>query len=470
MFRGRVRHVHFVGVGGVGMSGLAEILRSLEFEVSGSDLKESSTTRRLTSLGVRIDIGHRAENVRGVDVVVYSSAIRPDNPELTEARALGIPAIGRAEMLAELMRVKYGVAIAGSHGKTTTTSLVATVLRAAGLDPTVVVGGKMAALGTNARLGAGDLLVAEADESDGSFLRLTPTIAVVTNIDPEHLDHYGTHERIKDAFVEFAARVPFYGLAVLCLDHPHVQDLLPRIPRRHVTYGVSPQSDYSARGIQFRGLETSFNAYRRGEPLGGFTVKMPGAHNVLNCLATIAVADELEVPLDVTKQALATFGGVARRFTIVGSIGGITLVDDYGHHPAEIRATIDAARRAFPGEDHRVVVAFQPHRHTRTRDLFDEFTRAFNQADVLLVTDIYAAGEPPIPGVTAERLVQSIREHGHHDARFVADKADLPEALEQIVRPGDVVIALGAGDVNACVRDLKARLEAKGLPSEERSA
>ncbi|WP_437511619.1 UDP-N-acetylmuramate--L-alanine ligase [Sorangium sp. So ce1099] len=470
MFRGRVRHVHFVGVGGVGMSGLAEILRSLEFEVSGSDLKESSTTRRLTSLGVRIDVGHRAENVRGVDVVVYSSAIRPENPELTEARALGIPAIGRAEMLAELMRVKYGVAIAGSHGKTTTTSLVATVLRAAGLDPTVVVGGKMAALGTNARLGAGDLLVAEADESDGSFLRLTPTIAVVTNIDPEHLDHYGTHERIKDAFVEFAARVPFYGLAVLCLDHPHVQDLLPRIPRRHVTYGVSPQSDYSARGIQFRGLETSFNAYRRGEPLGGFTVKMPGAHNVLNCLATIAVADELEVPLDVTKQALATFGGVARRFTVVGSIGGITLVDDYGHHPAEIRATVDAARRAFPGEDHRIVVAFQPHRHTRTRDLFDEFTRAFNQADVLLVTDIYAAGEPPILGVTAERLVQSIREHGHHDARYVADKADLPEALEQIVRPGDVVIALGAGDVNACVRELKARLEAKALPSQEGSS
>ncbi|WP_437985275.1 UDP-N-acetylmuramate--L-alanine ligase [Sorangium sp. So ce117] len=466
MFRGRVRHVHFVGIGGVGMSGLAEILRSLEFEVSGSDLKESSTTRRLTSLGVRIDIGHRAENVRGVDVVVYSSAIRPENPELTEARALGTPVIGRAEMLAELMRVKYGVAIAGSHGKTTTTSLVATVLRAAGLDPTVVVGGKMAALGTNARLGAGDLLVAEADESDGSFLRLTPTIAVVTNIDPEHLDHYGTHERIKDAFVEFAARVPFYGLAVLCLDHPHVQDLLPRIPRRHVTYGVSPQSDYSARGIQFRGLETSFNAYRRGEPLGGFTVKMPGAHNVLNCLATIAVADELEVPLDVTKQALATFGGVARRFTVVGSVGGVTMIDDYGHHPAEIRATIDAARRAFPGEDHRVVVAFQPHRHTRTRDLFDEFTRAFNQADVLLVTDIYAAGEPPIPGVTAERLVQSIREHGHHDARFIADKADLPEALEKIARPGDVVIALGAGDVNACVRGLKARLEAKSPPQE----
>jgi UDP-N-acetylmuramate--alanine ligase len=461
MFRGRVRHVHFVGIGGIGMSGLAEILRSLEFDVSGSDMKKSAVTHRLESLGVRVDVGHRTENVAGVDVVVYSSAIAPTNPEITEARALGIPVIGRAEMLAELMRVKYGVAIAGSHGKTTTTSLVATVLRAAGLDPTVVVGGKMAALGSNARLGAGDLLIAEADESDGSFLRLTPTIAVVTNIDPEHLDHYGTHEQLKDAFVEFAARVPFYGLAVLCLDHPHVQDLLPRIPRRHVTYGVSPQADYSARAIQFRGLSTSFNAFRRGEPLGGFTLKMPGAHNVLNCLAAIAVADELEVPLDVTKQALATFGGVARRFTVIGVAGGVTLVDDYGHHPAEIRATLDAAQRAYPREDHRVIVAFQPHRYTRTRDLFEEFTRAFNQADVLLVTEVYAAGEAPIEGATAERLVQAIREHGHHQAEYVPNKADLPDMLERIARPGDVVIALGAGDINQAVRTLKARLEAK---------
>jgi UDP-N-acetylmuramate--alanine ligase len=470
MFRGRVRHVHFVGIGGVGMSGLAEILRTLEFDVSGSDMKESGTTRRLKELGVRIDLGHRLENISGVDVVVYSSAISPQNPELTEARALGIPVITRAEMLAELMRVKYGVAIAGSHGKTTTTSLVATVLRAAGLDPTVVVGGKMAALGSNARLGAGDLLVAEADESDGSFLRLTPTIAVVTNIDPEHLDHHGSHERLKEAFVEFAARVPFYGLAVLCLDHPHVQDILPRVPRRHVTYGVSPQSDYAARGIQFRGLETSFNAYRRGEPLGGFTVRMPGAHNVLNCLATIAVADELEVPLDVTKQALATFGGVARRFTVVGVVGGVTLVDDYGHHPAEIRATIEAAQRAYPGENHRILVAFQPHRYTRTRDLYDDFTRAFNQADVLFVTDIYAAGEAPIPGIDAGRLVQSIREHGHHCANYVADKAELPQLIEQQLSPGDVVIALGAGDINACVRELKVRLEAKHGPAPEPQA
>jgi UDP-N-acetylmuramate--alanine ligase len=460
MFRGRVRQIHFVGIGGVGMSGLAEILRSLSFDISGSDLKASATTQRLSGIGVRIDVGHRAENVAGADVVVYSSAIDQGNPEIVEARALGTPVITRAEMLAELMRVKYGVAIAGSHGKTTTTSLVATVLRSAGLDPTVVVGGKMAALGSNARLGAGDLLVAEADESDGSFLRLTPTIAVVTNIDPEHLDHYGSHDRLKEAFVEFAARVPFYGLAVLCLDHPHVQDILPRIQRRHVSYGLNPQADYSARAVQFRGLETSFNAYRRGASLGGFTVKMPGVHNVLNCLATIAVADELEVPLDVTKQALSTFGGVSRRFTVVGRAVGRTLVDDYGHHPAEIRATLEAARRAYPSEEHRIVVAFQPHRYTRTRDLFDDFSRAFNQADVLVVTDIYAAGEAPIEGVSAERLVQSIREHGHHAAHYVQDKAELPRVLEQMSREGDIVITLGAGDVNAALPALKTRLEA----------
>jgi len=462
MFRGRVRHVHFVGVGGVGMSGLAEILRSLEFDVSGSDLKESSTTRRLESIGVRVDIGQRAQNVSGVDVVVFSSAITPDNPELVEARALGTPVIARAEMLAELMRVKYGVAIAGSHGKTTTTSLVATVLRAAGLDPTVVVGGKMSALGSNARLGAGDLLVCEADESDGSFLRLTPTIGVITNIDAEHLDHYGSLSNLKSAFVEFASTVPFYGLAVLCLDDPEVQNILPSVSRRHATYGVSPQADYAARGIQFRGLETSFNAFRRGQPLGGFTVRMPGHHNVMNCLAAIAVADELEVPLDVTKQALSTFGGVARRFSLVGDVGGVKLIDDYGHHPSEILATLDAARRAFPGDDHRVIVAFQPHRYSRTRDLFEEFTRAFNQADVLLVTDIYAAGEKPIEGATAERLVQAIREHGHHHCAYVPDKLQLPERLEEIARPGDVVIALGAGDINQCVRQLKVRLERQG--------
>jgi UDP-N-acetylmuramate--alanine ligase len=461
MFRGRVRHVHFVGIGGIGMSGLAEILRTLAFDVSGSDLRENDTTRRLAAMGVRVDVGHRAENVAGADVLVYSSAVSPDNPELKAARAQGTPAIARAEMLAELMRLKYGVAIAGSHGKTTTTSLVATVLRAAGLDPTVVVGGKMAALGSNARLGAGDLLVAEADESDGSFLRLTPTIAVVTNIDPEHLDHYGTHEALKDAFVEFALRVPFYGLGVLCLDHPHVQDILPRVSRRHVTYGLSPQADYSAKGIAQRGLETHFKAYKRGEPLGEFVLRMPGVHNVQNCLAALAVADELEVPLDVTAQALSTFGGVARRFSVVGEAGGVTLVDDYGHHPAEIEATLSAAQAAAFG---RIVVAFQPHRYSRTKALFGEFSRAFNRADLLFVTDVYAAGEAPIEGATGEALARAVAEHGHHAARYAPDRARLVDELAAVCRPGDVVIALGAGDINQVVRELGARLGGGARP------
>ncbi len=463
MFRGRVRHIHFVGVGGIGMSGLAEILRTLEFDVSGSDLKPNDITRRLQAMGVTIQEGHRAENVTGADVVVYSSAIRPDNPEIVRARELDIPIIPRAEMLAELMRVKYCVTIAGSHGKTTTTSLVATVLRAAGLDPTVVVGGQVNALGSNARLGAGDLFVAEADESDGSFLRLTPTIAVVTNIDPEHLDHYGTHENLKDAFVRFINGIPFYGLAALCLDHPHVQEILPRIARRHVTYGLSRQADYRAGYPSFEGLETRFDAYRRGEPIGRFTVRMPGAHNVLNSLAVLAVADELAIPLDVTRDAIASFHGVQRRFTVVGQptftkegkTGDVLIVDDYGHHPAEVEATLEAAQRGF---DRRVVVAFQPHRYTRTHALFDEFTRAFNRADLLFVTEVYPAGEAPIEGATGKALAAAIHAHGHHSVRYVADKKQVAAELLAVVEPGDIVILLGAGDINASARELKAAL------------
>jgi len=348
MFRGRVRHIHFVGVGGIGMSGIAEVLLSLGYAVSGSDLKEGDTTRRLVSLGATITAGHRAELVRGADVVVYSSAVTPENPELVAARAEGIPVIPRAEMLAELMRLKYGIAIAGSHGKTTTTSLVSTVLSAAGLDPTVVIGGKLNAIGTNAKAGSGELLVAEADESDGSFLKLTPTIAVVTNIDPEHLDHYGSHDAIKTAFVEFSQRVPFYGLAVMCLDHPHVQAILPRIDRRHVTYGTTPQADYMALEPTFHGTRTSFTVMRRNESLGRFEVHVPGRHNVLNCLATIAVADELDIPRAITRDALASFEGVQRRFTVVGEHEGVTYVDDYGHHPAEVEATLHAARSGYP--------------------------------------------------------------------------------------------------------------------------
>ncbi|HEY8041114.1 MAG TPA: UDP-N-acetylmuramate--L-alanine ligase [Polyangiaceae bacterium] len=463
MFRGRVRHVHFVGIGGIGMSGLAEILRTLEFDVSGSDLKPNENTRRLEGLGVRVFPGHAAENVAGADVVVYSSAIDPTNPEIARARALEIPIIPRAEMLAELMRVRYAVTIAGSHGKTTTTSMVATVLRAAGLDPTVVVGGKVNALGTNARHGEGDLFVAEADESDGSFLRLTPTIAVVTNIDPEHLDHYGNFAAVKDAFVQHANKVPFYGLCVMCIDHPSVQEVLPRIERRHVTYGIARQADYRAKNPRFEGLATHFDAFRRNEPLGQFVVHMPGAHNVLNALAVIAVADELEVPLDVTRDAIAGFHGVQRRFTVLGQPaytkngkrGDVMIVDDYGHHPAEVEATLDAAQRGF---DRRVVVAFQPHRYTRTKLLFDEFTRAFNKADVVIVTDVYAAGEKPIEGATGEALADAMRAHGHHGVSFVRDKKNVARALHDVVEPGDIVIALGAGDINASARELLAML------------
>jgi UDP-N-acetylmuramate--alanine ligase len=469
MFRGRVRHVHFVGIGGIGMSGLAEILRTLDFDVSGSDLKPNENTRRLEGLGVRVFIGHAADNLGGADVLVYSSAIDPTNPEIARARALEVPIIPRAEMLAELMRVRYAITIAGSHGKTTTTSLVATVLRAAGLDPTVVVGGKVNALGSNARLGEGDLFVAEADESDGSFLKLTPTIAVVTNIDPEHLDHYGTHEAVKEAFVQHANRVPFYGLCVMCIDHPSVQEILPRIERRHVTYGVARQADYRAKNTRYEGLSTHFDAFRRDEPLGRFVIQMPGAHNVLNALSVIAVADELEVPLDVTRDAIAGFHGVQRRFTVLGQPaftkggkrGEVMIVDDYGHHPAEIEATLDAAQRGF---DRRVVVAFQPHRYTRTKLLFDEFTRAFNKADVVVVTDVYPGGEKPIEGATGEALAEAIRAHGHHAVTYVRDKKQVAQALRDVVEPGDIVIALGAGDINASARELLAMLTKEGTP------
>jgi UDP-N-acetylmuramate--alanine ligase len=463
MFRGRVRHVHFVGIGGIGMSGLAEVLRTLDFDVSGSDLRPNDSTRRLEALGVRVFFGHAPDNVTGADVIVYSSAIRPENPEVARARALEIPIIPRAEMLAELMRTRYAVTIAGSHGKTTTTSLVATVLRAAGLDPTVVVGGKVNALGTNARHGEGDLFVAEADESDGSFLKLTPTIAVVTNIDAEHLDHYGTHDAVKRAFVEHANRVPFYGLCVLCIDHPSVQEILPRVERRHVTYGVSRQAGYRAENPRFEGLATHFDAFRRSESLGRFVIHMPGAHNVLNALAVVAVADELEVPLDVTREAIAGFHGVQRRFTVLGQPGyakggrqgDVLVVDDYAHHPAEIEATLDAAQRGF---DRRVVVAFQPHRYTRTKLLFDEFTRAFNKADVVFVTDVYPAGEKPIQGATGEELADAIRAHGHRAVSFVPDKKKVASALAGVLEPGDLVIALGAGDINASARELLAIL------------
>ncbi|HYH98122.1 UDP-N-acetylmuramate--L-alanine ligase [Hyalangium sp.] len=459
----KTRHaaqVHFVGIGGIGMSGIAEVLLNLGYRVSGSDLKGSDITRRLAAMGASIYEGHKAQNLVQADVVVISSAVKKDNPEVVAARQRKIPVIPRAEMLAELMRLKYAVAVAGSHGKTTTTSMVATVLSAAGLDPTAVVGGKVNVLDSNAKLGKSELMVVEADESDGSFLKLHPAITVVTNIDPEHMDHYGTLEVLKTAFVEFCNRVPFYGLNVLCLDHPNVQELLPRLEKRVVTYGSSHMADYRLEGITLEGFTTRFQAFRRDEPLGEFRVRMVGAHNALNALAVIAVAEEMEIPLDTVRGALAEFGGVQRRFTVRGEVSGITVVDDYGHHPTEVLATLAGARRAF---GRRLVVAFQPHRYSRTHDLKKEFTTSFNDADVLFVSSVYAAGEEPIPGATGDALAEAIRAHGHRDVTYVEKRVDLPAAIAPRLREGDIVLTLGAGDITQVGPDLLALLGKTGV-------
>lgn len=460
--------IHFVGIGGIGMSGIAEVLLTLGYRVSGSDLKESDSTRRLQSLGGVIRCGHLAEHLtllgQEADVVVISSAVHPDNPEVVGARARGIPVIARAEMLAELMRLKYGIAIAGSHGKTTTTSLIATVLRHAGLDPTAVIGGKLPQLGSNARLGQSEYLVAEADESDGSFLHLAPAVAVVTNIDPEHLDHYGDFSRLCAAFLSFINKVPFYGRAVLCIDHPEVRALIPRVTKRFVTYGLLPQADYRAEELTFSGTTSRFIAVRRGERLGPIELPIPGAHNVQNALATLAVGDLLGIPLAMMQEALATFQGVGRRFTRRG--GGqlhtapngaeITVIDDYGHHPAEIRATLAGARAGFP--DRRLVAIFQPHRYTRTRDLMPDFARAFDDAALVFLTEVYAAGETPIAEATSAVLAERMREHGHPAARLVARRADVATALMPELRAGDLVITFGAGDVWQCGEELLSQL------------
>ncbi len=441
---GRIEKIHFVGIGGIGMSGIAEVLLNLGYKVSGSDLRKSEITERLASLGGEIFYGHVRENVAGVDVVVISSAVKNDNPEVQEAREHLIPVIPRAEMLAELMRMKYGIAIAGTHGKTTTTSMVATLLGFAGIDPTIVIGGRLNSLGSNARLGQGKFLVAEADESDGSFLKLSPTIAVVTNIDADHLDFYSGIEEIKDTFVEFINKVPFYGLTVLCIDNDNVADIIPRVNKRFLTYGLSAQADIRACDIKLAGLSTSFVAQYRGERLGEISFKMPGAHNVLNALAAIGVALELNVPFPVIQEGFRDFGGVGRRFQVKGEVNDIMVVDDYGHHPTEIRATLAAASG---GWDRRLVVVFQPHRYTRTKELYDEFVKAFHDADVLILTDIYPAGEEPIEGVTAEALARSVRQHGQKDVTHIADREELVGHLQAILKPGDILLTLGAGNI-----------------------
>ena len=456
--RHRVRKVHFVGIGGIGMSGIAEVLLNLGYRVTGSDLAESETTQRLRGLGAEVFLGHRAENLKDADVVVTSSAVRKENPEVLAAHERLIPVIPRAEMLAELMRMKYAIAVAGTHGKTTTTSMIATVLAHGGLDPTAVIGGKLNAFGSNAKLGEGELLVAEADESDGSFLKLTPTIAVVTNIDPEHLDHYGNLEEIKKAFLEFINKVPFYGLAVLCLDHENVQALIPRVAKRFATYGLTTQAHYRATDISFNGLTTTFRAFENDRELGMLSIRMPGLHSVYNALATLATASELDVGFGVVEEALGSFSGVQRRFQVKGEWGGVMVVDDYGHHPAEIKATLSAAKR---GWGRRTVVVFQPHRYTRTRDLFKDFLTAFNQADVLFLTGIYAASEDPISGLKVEDLCEGIKGHGHKDVTLVPEKDKIVERVLPRLRPGDIFFTLGAGDVwkvgEALIEKLKER-------------
>ena len=446
------QRIHLVGIGGSGMSGIAEILLSTGYAVSGSDVKTTPITQRLRNMGAKIHEGHQAENVHGAHVVVVSSAVRPENVEVVEAHRLKIPVIPRAEMLAELMRLKYGIAVAGAHGKTTTTSMVASVLAAADLDPTFVVGGRVNHAGANARVGQGEYMVVEADESDRSFLLLAPVIAVVTTIDREHLDHYHSLEEIQETFLQFVNRVPFYGTVILCLDEPNVQSILPNVKRPVITYGTSSQADLVISEVALRGLASDFRLAYHGEDLGIFHLATPpGIHNVRNAAAAAAVALYLNVASDLIREGLAKFAGVGRRFDIKGVVNDITVVDDYGHHPAEIRATLKAARGC---QFNRLLALFQPHRYTRTQHLWDEFVRAFNEADILALVDVYAAGEAPVPGITSEALANSIREAGHKNVQYFHSMQDAIEFLLREARPGDAIMTIGAGNVSRASSEL----------------
>lgn len=459
----RISHIHFVGIGGVGMGGIAEVLCNLGYHVSGSDLKENALTRRLSGLGAKVHVGgHRAEWVTGADVIVVSSAVDPTNPEVAAAHAQRIPVVRRAEMLAELMRFRYGIAVAGTHGKTTTTSLVASVLAEGGLDPTFVIGGRLNSAGSNARLGAGDYLVAEADESDASFLHLAPVIAVVTNIDADHMSTYGgDFARLRQTFIEFLHQLPFYGLAVLCLDDAEIADLLSKVPRPVLTYGIASDADVRAHDIRQHETTTRFTVTRPGRAeVLEITLNMAGRHNVLNALAAIAVAHELGVDDAAIQRALAGFQGIGRRFQLYGELatvaGKVLLIDDYGHHPREIAATVQAIRAGWP--QRRLVVAFQPHRYSRTRDLFEDFASVLSEVDALVLLEIYAAGEAPLTGADGRALSRAIRARGHVDPVFVSEIINLPAALRGVLRDGDVLLTLGAGDIGAAAAKLPAQL------------
>jgi UDP-N-acetylmuramate--alanine ligase len=458
MYR-KTKHIHFVGIGGIGMSGIAELLLSLGYRVSGSDLRTTDITKRLEGMGGVVHQGHEAAWVAGADVVVTSTAIPADNPEVVAAKEAHVPVIQRAEMLAELMRLKkYGIAVAGSHGKTSTTSMVAAILAEAGLDPTVVVGGKVHGLGSNAKLGEGEFLVAEADESDGSFLKLSPVIEVVTNIDLEHLDYYRDIEQIKDIFLEFIDRLPFYGVAVVCIDNDNVAQILPRIKKRILTYGLSEQADLQAVKITSGNGTSTFTVRNSSGELGVIRLNRPGRHLIYNSLAAISVGLELEIDFAVIARALEQFQGVQRRLQVKGEAGGVLVVDDYGHHPTEIRATLDAVREGWP--ERRVVVAFQPHRYSRTHGLFDDFVTAFRRTDVLILTDIYAASEQPIEGVTSEKLLEAIKLHGQRHTHFIPELVQQPQALLPLLEEGDLLLTLGAGNIVRAGEQVLAALQA----------
>jgi UDP-N-acetylmuramate--alanine ligase len=449
----KVKHLHFVGVGGSGMSGIAEVLAHLGYTVSGSDLAASATTRRLEGEGVKVTVGHAAANIAGADAVVISTAVKDDNPEVIAARERKVPVVPRAQMLAELMRLKQGIAIAGTHGKTTTTSLVTSILAEGGIDPTFVIGGRLNAAGANARLGHGEFLVAEADESDASFLYLSPVISVVTNIDADHMETYGhDFERLKGAFIDFLGRLPFYGVAVLCADDPNVRAIMPQVPKQIVTYGLTPDCNFYAENIVAEGGRMRFDCVRVNGSVSrlAITLNTPGLHNVLNALAAIAVATEVQVPDAAIVKALADFKGVGRRFQRYGEIalpagGRCTLVDDYGHHPVEMAATLAAARGAFPGR--RLVLAFQPHRYTRTRDCFEDFIKVLSTVDVLCLAEIYAAGEAPIVAADGRSLARALRVAGKVEPVFVEDIAAMPQTILDVARDGDVVLTMGAGSI-----------------------
>jgi UDP-N-acetylmuramate--alanine ligase len=469
----KLQRIHFVGIGGIGMSGIAEVLINLGYRISGSDLKSSAVTQRLTTLGATISEGHRAENAAGAEVVVASSAVSPDNPEIVEARSLHIPVIQRAEMLAELMRLKYGIAIAGMHGKTTTTSMVAAVLAAGGLDPTVVVGGRVDAMGSNARLGKSQYLVAEADESDRSFLKLSPILAVVTNIDREHMDCYRNMRDVKRAFLEFMDRLPFYGMVVACNDDPLLRPLFPQIQRRLVTYGTRRGSDFQIKlekpkpNHGQKSCISHFHVTYRGDTLGAFELHVPGVHNILNATAAIAVGVGLDVPIPQIHSALASFAGVDRRFQLRGTAAGVSVIDDYGHHPTEIRATLAAARECGYRKVH---VVFQPHRYTRTQSLMDEFATAFEDADSLFVLDIYPAGEPAIAGITGEALASRIGEKGTTRARYVGSFEDAATSVSAGAEEGDMILTLGAGSVSQLGPMILEQLQTKSVQIPESAA